>query len=184
MPQAAIKVGDRRAEDVDIGRVQHTAERIVAGDRGTVGDRGELEDVAVEEDHDLAATRSLPYRMGQVADASAHCLLLELGPIDKRSFGRGVAEDSRRGSVPEGRGGSDCRFEGCSGIVPRGLESLVSAISILQPDAARQAGRRPSSRKADCPMFPRRTIRPCSVRRDDSLRCAGRTSFPDVSPGH
>ena len=97
LPQAAIEVRDRRAEHVDVGRIEHAAERVVTRDRRTGGDGGELEEVAVEEDHELPAARGRPHRVGQVADALAHRLLLELGPVDQR-----LARARDRGRLPAG----------------------------------------------------------------------------------
>ena len=55
---------------------------------------GELEHVAVENEHELLPSASLAHGVGQLAHAVGHFLLLKVGEIDHRLLLRRVAEGS------------------------------------------------------------------------------------------
>ena len=105
LAHASIEVRNRRAEDIDIGAVEHASQGVVARRARPVGHRTELEQVAVEEHDQFAALRGLSHGTGQLADAVGHRLLLELGEVDHLSFRLEIAKDAGRSGTPLCRAG-------------------------------------------------------------------------------
>ena len=183
LSQAAIEIGDRRTEHVDVGAVQHASQRVVAGGGGTVGDRAEFKNVAVEENHQLPARRGAPHGVRHVADAVGHRLLLKLRPIDQRTLGRRIAEHPGRRSAAGGRrrhrGGAARHLR----VVPRAPQRRVAAVTLLEPlPPGRQVGRRvPTGRPRPGPACARRSAVPATpCVGPSSLRRKRRRTWPAV----
>ena len=83
LAQAAVEVGDRRAEHVHVGGIEQAAQRIVARLGRALVDRPKLEEIAVEEADQLAPRAGGAHRVGQLADGLCHAFLPEIGEIQQ-----------------------------------------------------------------------------------------------------
>ena len=101
LAQAAIEVGDRRAEHVDVGAIEH-APQAHSGRRWPVRCGSPRTRTRSRRRTPPACVRAVASRAGpgELAHAVGHHLLLELGEVDQRSLGdrdRGARRPARRG---------------------------------------------------------------------------------------
>ena len=133
-PRAPVEVGDRRADDVQVGRIERSSEPQVAAHRGPIGEAGHVVQVAVEEDTQLAPVRFLLHDARALLQVLAQTNLHVLGEVDLEPLRLRVAEDTKRAR----RALLECRHlyggEGEVGLAPcltQGVEGAVLALSPL-----------------------------------------------------